>query len=69
VRGGKLVDVTSQFCSKLFRPGSEDYGVWTRVLTPGNINKLRSTSEIRGNQETCNCAALEGAAVRILWSV
>ena len=45
------MDVTSQFCSKLFSPGSEDYDVSTRVLTPENINKLRSTSEIRGNQE------------------
>ena len=40
------------FCSQLFSPGSEDYDVETRGLTPENINQLQSTREIRGNQET-----------------
>ena len=42
VRGGKLVDATPEFCGKLFSAGSEDYDVWTRVLTAENIKTLQS---------------------------
>jgi len=42
VRNGKLVDVTPEFCGKLFSPGSEDFDTWTKVLTPENIVKLQA---------------------------
>jgi hypothetical protein len=42
VRDGKLVDVTPEFCGKLFSPGSEDFDVWTKALTPENIKKLQA---------------------------
>jgi hypothetical protein len=45
VQGGKLVDATPEFCGKLFRPGSQDYDVWTRELTPENIKKLQSAKK------------------------
>jgi hypothetical protein len=42
VRDGKLVDVTPEFWGKLFSPGSEDFDIWTRALTPENIKKLQT---------------------------
>ncbi|MGA8061453.1 MAG: hypothetical protein WA350_19890 [Candidatus Sulfotelmatobacter sp.] len=46
VQGGKLVDATPDFCGKILSPGSEDYDVWTRVLTPLNIANLKSTKKV-----------------------
>ena len=46
VRDGKLVDSTVEFCDKLFSPGSEDYDVWTRELTPANLERLKSAKKI-----------------------
>ena len=46
VREGKLVDVTPEFCGKLFSAGNEDYDVWSRTLTPENIKKLQATKKL-----------------------
>jgi hypothetical protein len=45
VREGKLVDATPEFCGKLFSPGSEDFDVWTRALTPENVKKLEAAKK------------------------
>jgi hypothetical protein len=42
VHDGKLVDVTPEFCGKLFSPGSEDFDIWTKALTPENLRKLQA---------------------------
>ena len=46
VKEGKLDDSTPEFCGKIFSASNRDYQEWTRVLTPENIRKLESASEL-----------------------
>ena len=42
VREGKLVDATPEFCGRIFSEKSEDYRDAKSMLTPENLNKLRT---------------------------
>jgi hypothetical protein len=46
VQEGKLIEVTPEFCGKLFSAGSEDYDIWTRALTPENIKRLQAAKKL-----------------------
>ena len=42
VREGQLVDATPEFCGRIFSEKSEDYRDAKSMLTPENLNKLRT---------------------------
>jgi len=46
VLGGKLVDATPDFCSRIFSAGNEDYETWNLALTPEKIDKLHSAEKV-----------------------
>ena len=71
VQGGKLVDVTPEFCGKIFSPGSEDYDSWTPALTPEKVNKLQAAAGVlatsaEGEVEDSVSALLSRAQQRVL---
>jgi hypothetical protein len=44
VRAGKLLDITPEFCGKIFSPGNQDFDEWSHVLTAQNISRLQSSN-------------------------
>jgi hypothetical protein len=52
-RGGKLVDATPEFCSRIFSEENEDYRAWNTELTAENVKKLQSMgNKFAENEET-----------------
>jgi len=65
VRESKLVEVTPEFCSRIFSDENEDYRSWTNSLTPENIGRLRPTDKIDDENEETVSNLLSRALQRV----
>ena len=61
VHEGKLVDVTPEFCWRIFSDPNEDNRAWKGDLAPEKIKKLQSTANMRGEDEEIASALLSRA--------
>jgi hypothetical protein len=51
VRAGKLVDVTPEFCQRIFSDENDDYRGWKSALTPDNVTKLGRSEKVADDNE------------------
>jgi len=61
VREGKLVDATPEFCGKILSEESEDYKADQQVLTPENLQKLKTAANGDWSNEEIVSALLSRA--------
>jgi hypothetical protein len=61
VREGKLVDVTPEFCGKIFSDETEDYRIAKQVLTAEGLEKLQRSREGSWDNEEVVSALLSRA--------
>jgi hypothetical protein len=51
VRAGKLVDVTPEFCQRIFSDENDDDRRWKSELTPDNVTKLGRSEKVADDNE------------------
>jgi hypothetical protein len=66
VRDDKMVDATPEFCGRIFSEQNRDFKIWSAVLSPEGLARLKSVARPGGDEENIARSLLARAYQHVL---